>query len=203
MIEEVEATSWRLRECIRVREVPARYRLGRMYRLRMLEEQKASKREVGFDRVETTAEMDADRLRTGFDSKPFYTKLYNPKWPHTPAEYTLEMTVDDERLNMEILLSQPAPPPQCDSSLRRLPEVDTGWDKPGTPHTDSQSTEREGIFPLQASLDSFLHVNTSLDHVGTNILLQPYIWVEDEEKTTTSEQAAAREDHRISGSRQG
>ena len=99
--------------------------------------------------------MDADRLRTGFDSEPFYTKLYNPKWPHTPAEYTLEMRVDDERLKMEILLSQHAPPPQCDSSLRRLPAVDTGGDKPGTSHAESQSTEREEFVPLQASLDSF------------------------------------------------
>ena len=79
MIEEVEATSWRLRECIRVRELTATHKLGRMDRLRMLEEQKAWKREAGFDRIEITAEMDAERLRTGFNSKPFYTKLYNPR----------------------------------------------------------------------------------------------------------------------------
>ena len=85
MIEEVEATSWRLRECIRGRELAATLRLGRMRRLPMLEEQKVCNREAGFDRVETTAEMDAQRLRTGFDSEPFYTKLYNPRWPHTPA----------------------------------------------------------------------------------------------------------------------
>ena len=39
--EEVEATSWRLRETIRVRELAATHRLGRMRRLLMLEEQKA------------------------------------------------------------------------------------------------------------------------------------------------------------------
>ena len=41
MIAEEEATSWRLRECIRVRELAATHRLGRMRRLRMLEDQKA------------------------------------------------------------------------------------------------------------------------------------------------------------------
>ena len=38
--EEVEATSWRLREMIRVRELSATHRLGQMRRLLMLEEQK-------------------------------------------------------------------------------------------------------------------------------------------------------------------
>ena len=56
---EVEVTGWRLRECIRVRKLAARHRLERMLRLLMLEEQKAWKREGGFDRIETTAEMDA------------------------------------------------------------------------------------------------------------------------------------------------
>ena len=87
--------------------------------------------------------MDAERLRAGFDSELFYTKLYNPRGPQTPEEYTLEMRVHVERLRMEILLSQPAPPPQCDSSPRRCPAVDTGSDKPGTLQAESPSTERE------------------------------------------------------------
>ena len=41
------------------------------------------------------------------------------------------MRVGVERLGMEILLSQPAPPPQCDSLPRRSPAVDTGSDKQG------------------------------------------------------------------------
>ena len=40
IIAEVQATSWRLRECIRVRELAATQRLGQIRRLRMLEEQK-------------------------------------------------------------------------------------------------------------------------------------------------------------------
>ena len=79
MIEEEEATSWRLRECIRARELAVRHRLGRMRRLQMLEEKKACKRETGFSRVETIAEMNAERFRADFDSEPFSTKLYNPK----------------------------------------------------------------------------------------------------------------------------
>ena len=110
------------------------------------------------------------------------------------AEYMLERRVNVERLKSEILLSQPAPPPQCDSSPRLSPVVDTGSDETGTPHAESQSTKGEVIFPLQASRDSFLHVNTSLDQEGTIILLQPDVGVDDEEKTITSEQVAACEE---------
>ena len=49
IIAEVEVTSWRLHQCIRVRELAATHRLGKMRRLRMLEEHKAWKREPGFD----------------------------------------------------------------------------------------------------------------------------------------------------------
>ena len=59
--------------------------------------------------------------------------MFNPRRPHTPDEFTLEMKVDVERLRMEIALSQPAPRPQRDPSTRRLPAVDTGSEKPGTP----------------------------------------------------------------------
>ena len=41
IIVEVQATSWHLRECTRVREFAATHRLGQLRRLRMLEEQKA------------------------------------------------------------------------------------------------------------------------------------------------------------------
>ena len=75
MTAEVEATSWRLRECIRVRELAATHRLERVRRLRMLEEQEAWKREVDFDGIKVIAEMYAQRFRTGFDSEPFYTKM--------------------------------------------------------------------------------------------------------------------------------
>ena len=70
MIAEVESTSWRLRECIWVRELAATHRLGRMRRLRILEEQNARKRETGFNRIEITAEMDEQRFRNGLDSEP-------------------------------------------------------------------------------------------------------------------------------------
>ena len=105
-------TSWNLREHIRVRELAATHILEQMRRLRMLEEQQAWKREAGFDRIEIIDEMRAQHFRAGFDSKPLYSKLYNPKWPHTPEEHTLKMRVDVERLRREIVLSQPAPPPQ-------------------------------------------------------------------------------------------
>ena len=73
--------------------------------MRMLEEQKAWEREAGSDRIETIAQKRARYFHTGFDSEPLYSKLYNPRWPHTPEEHTLEMRVDVERLRMEIVLS--------------------------------------------------------------------------------------------------
>ena len=81
IIAEVEATSWGLRECIRVRELAATHKLGRMGRLRMLEEQKAWKREAGFDRIETMAETLEQQFIASFHSKPLDTRLYNPMWP--------------------------------------------------------------------------------------------------------------------------
>ena len=110
-----------------MRELAATHRLGRMRRLRILEEQKVGKREAGFDRIETMAEMREQHFLAGFHSEPLYT-LYNPRWLHSPEEHKLEMEVDVERLRMEIVLSQPAPPLQCDSLPRRLPAIDTGSD---------------------------------------------------------------------------
>ena len=95
-------------------------------------------------------------------SEPFfYSKIFNPRWPHTPDEFTLERRVDVDRLRMEIVLSQPEPPPQCNPSPRRLPAVDTGSEQPGTPRrspaigtgsdepgvsrAETQSTEREEL----------------------------------------------------------
>ena len=102
-----------------------------MHRSLMLEKQKAWKREVDFDRIETAAEMDAQRFLASLVSEPFfYRNMSNPRRPHTPDEFSLEMRVDVERL--EIILSQPAPRPQCGLSSRRLPAVDTGSEEPGT-----------------------------------------------------------------------
>ena len=64
----------------------------------------------------------------------FYRNMLNPRCPHTPDEFTLEMKVDVERLRMEIVLCQPEPPLQCDASPRRLLAVDKGSKEPGTPH---------------------------------------------------------------------
>ena len=73
IVAEVEATSWRPHETIRVRQLAATHRSEQMRRLRMLEEQEAWKREAGFDYIETAAEMDARRSRTNLVSEPFST----------------------------------------------------------------------------------------------------------------------------------
>ena len=126
-----------------------------MCRLWILEKQKAWKREAGFDRIAIIAEMREQHFLVGFGSVPFYSKLYNPRWPHTPEEYTLEMRVDVERLRMDVVLSPPTPPPQFNSSPRQLPAIGRGSDEPGVSRAVTDSTEREYIFPLQASIGSF------------------------------------------------
>ena len=87
---------------------------------------------------------------------------------------------------MEIVFSQPAPPPQFDSSPRLSLAVGTGLDEPGVPRAETQSTERKWFFPLQASLDGC----TSLDWKDTTNV--PQSDVEMEPETATTAQAAAR-----------
>ena len=118
MSEDVGATIWRLQETIIVAELAATHRLGQMRRLLMHEKHKAWKREFGFDRIETAAEMVEKRSRTSTSPVPspfFYRNMVIPRHPHTPGEFTLEMKVDVEGLRMEIILPQPASS-QCDPS---------------------------------------------------------------------------------------
>ena len=115
--------------------------LGQMRRLLMHEKHKAWKREFGFDRIETAAEMDGKRSCTSTSPVPnpfFYRNIVVPSHPHTPDEFTLEMKVDVEGLRMEIILSQPASS-KCDPSPRRA-AVDTGSEEPGTPQQSPASS---------------------------------------------------------------
>ena len=112
IFEDVEASIWRIRETIRVGELAATHRLGQMRRLLMHENHNTWKREFGFDRTETAAEMDEQRSRTSTSPVPdpfFYCNRVIPKHPHTPDDFTLEIKVDIEGLKTEIILSQPAP----------------------------------------------------------------------------------------------
>ena len=206
MIAEVVATSCRLRETIRVRELAATHRLGQMRRLLILEEQKAWKREFGFDRNETAAEMDEKRFRSSTVSEPFfYRSMFNPRRPHTPDEFTLDIKVDVERLRMEIIISQPTLPKR--DPLPRRSAVDTGSEEPGTPRrspaigTGSDEpgvlrfetpTEKEEILPLETSMDGALNLNCTSPEQEC-ILLQPDVGMDDNNETTT-QQAAAREE---------
>ena len=81
--KNVKATIW-----------AATHRLGQMRCLLMHEKHKAWKREFGFDRIETAAEMDEKRSRTSTSPVPnpfFYRNMVTPSHPHTPDEFTLEM----------------------------------------------------------------------------------------------------------------
>ena len=104
------------------------------------------------------------------------------------------MNVEAEGLRIEVVVLQPAPPPQDDSSPRRSPVVGTGLDEAGGSRAEMQSTEKEEVFPLQVSFDGFLHVCTSLEQEWTTILLQADVGVDDEETTTTNAQGVGWEE---------
>ena len=73
MSEDLGTTIWRLRETVRVAKLAATHRLGQMRSLLMHEKHKVWKREFGFDRIETAAEMDKKTLSHQRQprSKPF------------------------------------------------------------------------------------------------------------------------------------
>ena len=190
MSENVKATIW-----------AATHRLGQMRRLLMHEEHKAWKREFGFDRIETAAEMDEKRSRTSTSLVPnpfFYRNMVIPSHPHTPDDFTLEMKVDVEGFRVEIILSQPASS-QCDSSPRRA-AVDTGSEEPGTPPQSpaissgppgalrAETQMEEEIFPFETSMDSFLRSNANFTSTGQEsaLLHQQDVGVDDDEKETTT-----------------
>ena len=117
-----------------------------------------------------------------------FFKLHIPRWSHIPADYTLGRNVEAKGLRRKIVLSQHAPPPQCDSLPRRSSMVGTGLDEPGESCAEIQSTEKEDIFPLQAGRNG----GTSPEQEWTLNLLQADVGVKPE--ISTSEQAAARKD---------
>ena len=95
------------------------------------------------------------------------------------------MDVEIGRLRSEILLSQPALSPQDDSPPRRSPTVGKGLDEPKVPCAEMQSAKQEVFFPLQASLDVFLHVCTSPEQ-DTTFLLQADAGMDNAETTSQS-----------------
>ena len=70
MSEDLGTTIWRLRETVRVAKLAATHRLGQMRSLLMHEKHKVWKREFGFDRIETAAEMDEKRSRISTSPVP-------------------------------------------------------------------------------------------------------------------------------------
>ena len=90
--DDVEATIWRIRETIRVREFAATHPLEQMRRLLMLEGHKTWKREFSVGRIETAAEIYENRFRTSTSPVPdpfFYRNMVIQRHPHTPDELHL------------------------------------------------------------------------------------------------------------------
>ena len=170
MSEDLGTMIWRLRETVRVAKLATTHRRGQMRSLLMHEKHKVWKREFGFDRIETAAEMDEKRSRISTSPVPnpfFYRNMVIPEHPHTTEEFNLQMKVDVEGLRMEIILSQPSSS-ECDTSPRRA-AVDTGSQEPGTPtqspaistgsgpEAPEAETQMEGgIVSFEASMDGFL-----------------------------------------------
>ena len=210
MSQNVEATIW-----------AATHRLGQMRSLLMHEKHKVWKREFGFYRNETAAEMDEKRSRTSTSPVPnpfFYRNMVIPSHPHTPDEFTLEMKVDVEGLRTEIILSQPASS-QCDPSPRRAavytgseepgtpqqsPAISTGPVEPGTPPqspaistgspgaSQAATQMEEEISPFESSVDESLNQNFTSTEQESALLHQQDVGVDDDEnETTTTTQQAA------------
>ena len=103
------------------------------------------------------------------------------------------MNVEVDRLRLQILLSQPPPPPQHDVSPRRSPAAGTWLDEPGVPHTVMQQTVQEGTFPFHSGVDGFLHVNcTSIPEQEGTSSCQADVGVNPE--TTTIVQVTAHQE---------
>ena len=104
-----------------------------------------------------------------FDLERFNIGLYNPRRPPTPEEFPLNLKVKVESLKIDLLLSQPLPPPQYGQPPRRSPAAGTGTEKPGEPHPEIQQMGRGGTMPLQAGVDVALHVDfTRIPEQGEN-----------------------------------
>ena len=97
----------------------------------------------------------------------------------------LEMSVEVDKLKMEILLSGPPPQPHCDSSPQRLPAAGTELDEPGVLHAVTQQTWQKGAFFFQADADGFLHVGgKNLDQQGTTSI-QADVGIKSDATTTS------------------
>ena len=110
------------RELIWIREIAALHRIEQIRCTRILEERATWMRENGFDRIEVKAEMHEETLRrllAGFDPKPCYSGLHNPRRPSTHEEFTLDMKIEEVSSRLEVPLLQPLPLPQYDLSPRR------------------------------------------------------------------------------------
>ena len=184
MSENVKATIWAATHC-----------LGQMRRLLMHQKHTVWKREFGFDRIETAAEMDEKRSRTSTSPVPnpfFYRNMVIPNHLDTPDGFTLQMKVDVEGLRMEIILSQPASS-ECDPSPQRA-AISTGSGEPGTPPqspaistgspgvSQAETQMEEEIFSFEASMNGFLNQNFTSTEQESALLHQQDVGVDDDEK---------------------
>ena len=192
---------WRLRKTVRVAKLAATHRLGQMRSLLMHERHKIWKREFGYDRLETAAEMDEKRSRisTSPVTNPFfYRSMVIPDHPHTPEEFSLQMKVDVEGLRMKIILSQPLSS-ECDTSPRRA-AVETGSEELGTPPQSPEINTGSGPegedFSFKASKDVFLRLKcTSLEEEYILLQVQPD-GMDDGNNATTSQDTTREESAR-------
>ena len=146
MSEDLGTTIWRLRETVRVAKLAATHRLEQMRSLLMHERHKVWKREFGYDRIETAAEMDEKRscASTSPVSNPFlYGNMVIPEHPHTPEEFHLQMKVDVEGFRMEIILSQ-ASSSECDTSPQLVRGQDPRHSKQKRKCTEEFSRLKKG-----------------------------------------------------------
>ena len=114
------------------------------------------------------------------------------------------MSVEVERLTIEVLLPQPPPPPHYDLLPRRSPAAGTALDEPRVLHTKIQQTELDGTFPFfQAGVDGFLRVDcTRIPEQRANLLSHQADVGANHETTTRVQLAACQEFVKVPRGRQ-
>ena len=141
--------------------------------------------------------------------------ILKPKYPLPVRRPGPKTSVQPDDVIGKHWAGENSPSSQCDPSPRRA-AADTGSEEPGTPPrspvigtesepgvAEKQMMEEEELFPVETSMDDFLHSNyTSTEQESTllqsdvgvnNNKVQPEIGMDDSNDATT-QQAAAREE---------
>ena len=114
MLADLASVRGRVHKRMWVRKLAAFHKLEQMLHARVPEQQVTWRRETIFDRNDVTVENHERILRrpyAGCDPECCFTGFpYDARRPPTPGDFTVGIKAEVEKLNLELLLSQPIPP---------------------------------------------------------------------------------------------